>query len=67
MFRKFLGIKANIEMFYLPNEMYKQKGKTFTLVFGKPVSYKSFDKTFSHAYWANKMQNLVYSLKENIV
>jgi len=66
-FRKFLGIKANIEMFYLPNEMFKQNGKTITLVFGKPVSYKSFDKTFSHSYWAHKMQNLVYSLKDNIV
>jgi 1-acyl-sn-glycerol-3-phosphate acyltransferase len=66
-FRKFFGIKSNIEMFFLPDEMYKQKGKTYTLVFGEPVSYTSFDKTFSHAYWAHKMQNLVYSLKDNIV
>lgn len=66
-FRKFIGIKANVEMFYLPNEMYKQKGKTITLVFGKPIPYTSFDKTFSHAYWAHKTQNLVYSLKEKIV
>lgn len=65
--RKFLGIKANIEMFYLPNEMYKQTGKKFTLVFGQPVSYLSFDKTYSSAYWASKMQKLVYSLKEKIV
>ncbi len=67
MFRKFLGIKANVEMFYLPNEMYKQTGNTFTLVFGKPISYQSFDKTFNQAYWARKTQETVYSLKKNIV
>lgn len=66
-FRKFLGIKANIEMFYLPNEMYKQKGNTFTLVFGEPVSYKTFDKTKSPQYWATMMQDKVYSLKKEIV
>jgi len=66
-FRKFIGIKSNVEMFYLPNEMYKQKGNTLHLVFGKPIPYQSFDKTFSHAYWAQKTQNMVYSLKEKIL
>ena len=66
-FRKFIGIKANIEMFYLPDELFKQTGKKYTLVFGKPVSYLSFDKTYSSAYWASKMQKLVYSLKDKMV
>jgi 1-acyl-sn-glycerol-3-phosphate acyltransferase len=66
-FRKFIGVKSNVEMFYLPDEMYKQSGKTFTLVFGEPVSYKTFDKTFSHSYWAQKMQEQVYSLKKKMV
>ncbi len=65
-FRKFIGIKSNIEMFYLPNEMYKQNGKTFTLVFGEPISYQSFDKTYSPIYWANEVRKKVYSLK-NII
>lgn len=66
-FRKFIGIKSNVEMFYLPNEMYKQTGNTINIVIGKPIPYQSFDKTFSHAYWAQKTQNIVYSLKDKIL
>jgi putative hemolysin len=61
--RKFFGIKANIEMFYLPDEMYKQKGKTYTIVFGEPVSCQTFDKTNNHAYWAQFLKDKVYQLK----
>ncbi len=37
-FRTFLGIKANIEMLYLPREMFRQRGKNFTIHFGEPIS-----------------------------
>ena len=33
--RNFLGIRANIEMLYLVDELFKQKGKAIDLVFGK--------------------------------
>ncbi|MCK4663699.1 MAG: 1-acyl-sn-glycerol-3-phosphate acyltransferase [Bacteroidales bacterium] len=59
--RKFLKIKANIEMFYLPDEMFKQKSKLITLTIGKPISYKTF-KNNSHKYWAKKIKDEVYSL-----
>ncbi len=36
--RKFLGIKANIEMLYLADEMFKQKGKEINLDFRKDYS-----------------------------
>ena len=36
--RKLLGLKANIEMLYLADEMFKQKDKEIRLVFGKPIS-----------------------------
>ncbi|MDR2890219.1 MAG: acyltransferase [Alistipes sp.] len=36
--RKRLGIKVNIEMVLLPDEMFRQKGNHFRLVFGEPVS-----------------------------
>lgn len=36
--RKVLGVKFNIEMLYLPDEMYRQQGKTLTLTFGKPIT-----------------------------
>jgi putative hemolysin len=35
--RKRLGIKGNIEQIFLPDEMFRQKGQHFRLIFGKPV------------------------------
>ncbi len=62
-FRTFLGIKANVEMFYLPDEMYKQTGNTLHLYFGKPIHYSTFTKEKTNAEWAKEIQKTVYSLK----
>jgi len=59
-----LGVKVNLEMFYLPDEMFKQKGKTITLTFGKPISYTTFDKSLSPHDWAKKVKDHVYNLSE---
>jgi len=64
-FRKFFGIKANIEMLYLPDETLKQRGKTITLTFGKPIPYNSFDNSLNHTQWAQKIKELVYQLPQN--
>jgi putative hemolysin len=63
-FRKRVGIKANIEMFYLPDEMFKQKGKVITIHIGKPIDYQFFDKSKSQAAWAEFVKNKVYSLTD---
>ena len=63
--RKKLGIKANIEMLFLPDEMYKQKGKTIEIVIGKPIRYQVFDKRFTDAVWADHVKKFVYSLEQN--
>ena len=60
--RKFFGLKSNLEMLYLPNELFKQRGKTFTVRIGKPVSYKTFDKSLSYDKWAEKMKRETYKL-----
>lgn len=60
--RKRLGIKANIEMFYLMDEMYKQRGKKITIYFGKPIKYSTFDKSKTDEQWANYIKELVYKL-----
>lgn len=62
--RVLLGIKSNIEMIYLPDEMFKQKDKKITVTFGKPVSYKKFDKTLTPKEWAIKIKKIVYSMGE---
>ncbi|OQY03950.1 MAG: glycerol acyltransferase [Bacteroidetes bacterium 4572_117] len=63
--RNLLGIKYNLEMFYLADETFKQKNKSFEVTFGKPISHKTFDKTFSHYDWAQKVKNHVYLLNNN--
>ena len=67
--RKKAGIKANFEMLYLVDEMYKQKNKTINIILGKPISYNTFDKNFTDQQWAEKLKNHVYSLdnKSNTV
>jgi len=64
-FRKFIGIKANIEMLYLVNELFKQKDKTITIRFGKPIPYTIFDKTRKDIEWANWVKDSVYKMSES--
>jgi putative hemolysin len=65
-FRKFLGLKANIEMLYLPDEMFKQKDKVISLVFGKPIPWQTFDKTRSAPEWADWVKSKSYDLESFI-
>jgi putative hemolysin len=64
--RKFLRIKSNIEMIYLPDEMFRNKNQEIHLVFGKPISWQSFDKSRSHPEWAEAVKSISYSLKSEI-
>lgn len=61
-FRKALGIKANIEMFYLVDEMFKQNKKFIRLYFGKPIPYSTFDHSKTPAEWAKYVRAEAYSL-----
>ncbi len=63
--RKFVGIKANIEMFFLADEMFKQNGKTISISFGKSISYGMFDKSYTLENWAQKIKLYIYTLKQN--
>ncbi|MEI8047204.1 MAG: 1-acyl-sn-glycerol-3-phosphate acyltransferase [Bacteroidota bacterium] len=63
-FRSFLGIKANIEMLYLVDEMYRQREKEIVITFGKPISYTIFDKKKPDLIWAQKLKNYVYTLEK---
>ena len=63
--RKFLGIKTNLEMFFLPNESYKHRNKHFVITFGKPIPYQTFDKRFTPVQWALHVQDYTYSMVES--
>lgn len=64
-FRKKIGLKANIEMLYLVDEMYKQKNKTINISIGNPIPYQSLNKNFTDKEWAEEIKNLVYNLNKN--
>lgn len=60
--RKSLGVKANIEMFYLADEMYKQRGKKIKVYFGPCVAPEVFDKSKTDAEWAEVIKKRAYAL-----
>jgi len=64
-FRKAIGIKANIEMFFLVDEMFKNKGESLSIYFGKPIPYSTFDNSKTKKEWAAEVKNHVYLLKDD--
>ena len=60
--RKFLRIKWNLEMFYLADESYRHRNKTFNFTIGKPIPYTTFDKSCKPKEWAARVRSLVYRL-----
>lgn len=60
--RKFFKIKFNIEMMYLVDELYKHKNKDFTIQFGKPIPFQTFDKSKRPIEWAEHVKKEVYQL-----
>lgn len=62
--RKLLHLKWNIEMFYLPDELVKQKNADVFIYFGKPIPWQTFDSTKSHQEWAEWVKQMAYQLKE---
>jgi putative hemolysin len=65
-FRKLTGLKANIEMLYLADEMFRQKGKEIDLVFGKAIPWETFDRTRSALEWAEWVKTKSYALESFI-
>lgn len=63
--RKFLKIKVNIEMAFLVDEMFKQRNKSLTITFGRPIPYQVFDHHFTDAQWAEKLRTFSYQLPDD--
>jgi 1-acyl-sn-glycerol-3-phosphate acyltransferase len=57
-----LGIKANIEMLYLSDELFKSKRSTYHIYFGKPIPWQTFDTSKTIAGWAEWIHNISYAL-----
>ena len=64
-FRKQIGLKFNLEMLFLPDELFKNRNKTFGITIGQPVSYETFSAGGKPAEWAVKLKETVYQLAGN--
>jgi putative hemolysin len=63
-FSKFIGLKFNIGLFMLVDELFKKRGQTFVISFGKPIPYSTFDKSKTDLEWANYVRHEVEKLQE---
>lgn len=59
---KMLGIKFNIAMLFLVDEMYKNRHQSFQITIGKPISWQTFDKSKTPTQWAQEVRARVYQL-----
>lgn len=59
---KSMGLKVNVAMLYLVDEMFKNKHKTFTVKIGKPIPWQTFDSSKSASEWARLVKEKVYKL-----
>lgn len=60
--RERLGIKVNLEMLYLADELFAQRGQTVTIRIGEPLPYATFDSSKSEKEWAEDLKKRVYSM-----
>ncbi len=62
---KALGIKFNIAMLFLADEMFKNQHNTFTVRIGKPIAWQTFDKSKTPLEWAQYVKQHVYTMQNS--
>ena len=60
---KMLGLKFNLAMLYLVDDLFKNQHKTFEVHIGRPIPWQTFDRSRTAAQWAAYVQDIVYQLK----
>lgn len=61
--RKMLGLKFNVEMLFLPDEMFKQRNGSFNVVVGRPEKPVRYCNREELEKYCNEIRDKVYSLK----
>jgi putative hemolysin len=61
--RKKIGIKVNIEMLYLSDELFKLRNKQIRIIVGEPIPYNSLPNDLSPRKQAEYIKSKVYALK----
>lgn len=62
---KLLGLKVNMGMFLLVDELFNKAGQEFVITFGKPVPYSTFDKSRTDLQWAAEIKDQVELLSKD--
>ncbi|HRZ75941.1 MAG TPA: 1-acyl-sn-glycerol-3-phosphate acyltransferase, partial [Bacteroidales bacterium] len=62
-FRTAVGLRTNVEMLYLVDEMVKQKDQEVRITFGRPIPYDIFDRSRKDADWAGRLKAHTYRLE----
>ena len=63
--RRLFKIKFNVEMLFLPGELFRlrrTKKLLFTIYFGKPIPWQTFDSSKNPQQWTNWVKQTVYDL-----
>ena len=61
--RRFFRIKANIEMLYLADELFKQRNKTLTFTVGQAINMNQFDTSLTDKEVASEIRKIVHELR----
>jgi putative hemolysin len=61
--RKRLGLKVNVEMLYLADELFKSKHASYRICFGNPIPWQTFDNSRKTGEWVEWVRTQVYHLK----
>ena len=59
---KFFKLRFPLGMLFLPDEMYRARGKSYRVVIGSPISINTFDDSRSSAQWTDWVRDIVYKL-----
>ncbi len=60
--RKKMGLRLNVEMLYLPDEMFSQAGRHFDIYIGKPIPWQSLATTGNARAQTEEIRRRAYSL-----
>ena len=61
---KFLGLKFNLGMIFLVDELFRKRHGHFVITFGKAIPWQTFDQTKTDQQWADWVKAQVAMLQE---
>lgn len=60
-----LGLRVNIAMLFLVDELFNKRGSEFTITIGKPIPYTHFDRSKTDMEWAAEVKDMVKELSKD--